>query len=189
MESLARLFALTNRSMRVDDRSLRTHLFRLFLLGFTFYMLVMAHQMSQYNDAPGLQLFVSLCFVDFFFILLASVGLFASAISEEKEEMTLGLLKMAGVNGVTLLCGKFLPRFLLAIVLLLSQIPFVMLAITLGGVSWPQIVGAYVALLAFLWLRPTWGSWHPLYAAARNVHPSSRRASWQSISSVRHSCD
>ena len=120
--------------MRVDDRSLRTHLFRLFLLGFTYYMLVMAHQMSQYNDAPGLQLFVSLCFVDFFFILLASVGLFASAISEEKEEMTLGLLKMAGVNGVTLLCGKFLPRFLLAIVLLLSQIPFVMLAITLGGV-------------------------------------------------------
>ena len=56
---------------------------------------------------------------------------------------------MAGISPVGILLGKVTPRLLGVILLLSVQLPFTILAITLGGVSINQIFAAYVALLAF----------------------------------------
>ena len=89
-------------------------------------------------------------YLNFFCITVAGLSFFSSAITEEKEDMTLGLLKMAGVSSLALLIGKSTPRLIAALVLLTAQLPFTMLAVTLGGVSIPQVLSAYTCLFAYL---------------------------------------
>ena len=84
------------------------------------------------------------------FILLAGCGYFASAITEEKEEMTLGLLRMTNLNPLSILLGKGTSRLCGALLLLAAQLPFTVLAITLGGISLGQIGAAYCTLGSFL---------------------------------------
>jgi ABC-type transport system involved in multi-copper enzyme maturation permease subunit len=146
---IAKTLALTLRSIREDARLLRTHLFRLFLLAIIVWFLVL----TQWDDlgvgAPGLEFFSYVTYLDFFFMTLAGIGFFASAITEEKEEMTLGLLRMAGIGPMALLAGKMLPRLLGAVLLLSVQFPFTLLAITLGGVSLAQVAAAYCTLFTY----------------------------------------
>jgi len=146
---IAKTLALTLRAIREDTRLLRMHLFRLFLLAIIVWFLVL----TQWNDmgigAPGLNFFSYITYLDFCFISLAGIGFFASAITEEKEEMTLGLLRMAGIGPMALLTGKLLPRLLGAVLLLSVQFPFTLLAITLGGVSLAQVAAAYCTLFTY----------------------------------------
>jgi hypothetical protein len=90
--------------------------------------------------------------VNLVFITLAGLSYFASAITEEKEEMMLGLLRMTNLNPVAILLGKSTSRLIGALLLLLVQVPFVLLAVTLGGVDLHQVAAAYVTLLAYLFL-------------------------------------
>ncbi|HUG89505.1 MAG TPA: hypothetical protein VML55_01640, partial [Planctomycetaceae bacterium] len=78
------------------------------------------------------------------------ISYFATAITEEKEQRTLGLLRMADINPVSILLGKSVPRMLAAVLLLVVQVPFTLLAVTLGGVMLNQVVAAYVTLLAHI---------------------------------------
>ncbi|HBL47256.1 MAG TPA: hypothetical protein DDZ90_28105, partial [Planctomycetaceae bacterium] len=57
---------------------------------------------------------------------------------------------MAGVNPISLLLGKSLPRLVSALILLSIQFPFTLLAITLGGVTFTQVLATYATLGAFL---------------------------------------
>ena len=143
-------FALLNRSLRVDDRALRWHLFRLFFLAIIFYMLWMAQWQGLMFGAPGLMFFGQMAFLNFLFITLAAFSYFSSSITEEKEEETLGLLKMAGISPVVILLGKSTPRIITAMLLLSIQFPFTLLATTLGGVSLGQVFAVYWALLAYM---------------------------------------
>ena len=142
-------FALVERAMRVDTRQARTHLIR---LGFALLILLFVVQvqinMARYS-APGRDVFRYMCWVNFFLLNLAGVSFFSTVITEEKEEMTLGLLRMAGISPVGILLGKVTPRLLGVVLLLSVQMPFTILAITLGGVAINQILAAYVALLSF----------------------------------------
>ena len=142
--------ALLTRSLRVDMRLLRTHLFRVGFAGFICLLLLWSHSMSMIFGAPGLQFFRSMAYLNFFLITLAGVGFFATAITEEKEEATLGLLKMAGISRLGILLGKSTSRLISAMLLLLVQLPFTLLAITLGGVTLNQVVAAYLGLLAYM---------------------------------------
>jgi len=71
--------------------------------------------------------------VNLIFITLAGLSSFASAITEEKEEMTLGLLRDDGAQSNRYLLGKSTEPMIGALLLLLVQVPFIMLAVTLGG--------------------------------------------------------
>lgn len=138
------------RAVRLDTRMLFPHLFRFLFVGIIYLPLVWAHSERLRLGAPGLYVFTGMAYLNFVFITLAAVSFFATAITEEKEEETLGLLKMAGVGPVAILLGKSTSRLIAAKMLLLVQLPFTLLAITLGGVTLPQIVAAYVALFAYL---------------------------------------
>lgn len=140
--------ALVKRSLRVGSRSVVPHLLHFGLLVLTFMSLISAQDSSL--GAPGLEVFGVMVYLNLCFIMLAGCGLFASAITEEKEEATLSLLQMAGINPLTLLLGKIVPRVLTALLLLAVQIPMVVLAVTLGGVTPQQVFAAYISLAAFV---------------------------------------
>jgi len=57
---------------------------------------------------------------------------------------------MTGLNGVSILLGKYVSRLLNALMLLIVQIPFVLLSITLGGVSVEQILAVFATLASML---------------------------------------
>ena len=128
---------------------LKVHLFRLFLLLFVAWMLLSIQSQVQWLGAPGLEFFTQVTWLNFVFITLGGIGYFSMAITEEKEDMTLGLLRMADVGPLALLLGKSVPRLFGAVVLLSIQFPFTMLSITMGGVTVGQVAAAYTTLLAY----------------------------------------
>ena len=147
-------FALFERSLRLETRSALICWSRVGLLGIILFMLMPIQTMARFGwyGAPGLKFFEDMIWVNLVFITLAGLSYFASAITEEKEEMMLGLLRMTDLNGVTILLGKSTSRLIGAFLLLLVQVPFILLAVTLGGVGLVQIVAAYGTLLAYLFL-------------------------------------
>ena len=147
---LHQVLALTVRSLREDTRSVRSHLLRFAFVLFVFALLLSVQQEFRTRSAPGLWLFQYLCWANFALITIGGLSVFATAITEEKEEGTLGLLRMAGISPVSLLLGKSTTRLLTALLILAVQFPFTLLAITLGGVLWNQILAVYVELAAWL---------------------------------------
>jgi len=142
--------ALLERSLRCESRSIRTYVVRLALLLFTFAAFVNAKRGAGVVGARGLTFFRSVVLVDFFFITLAGLAHFASAIAEEKEERTLGLLRMTSLSPLAMLLGKSTARTVTVLTLLLAQFPFTAVAVGLGGVSLRQVIAAYCALLAYV---------------------------------------
>lgn len=138
------------RSLREGTRQIRTYVIRGALLLGVLSMLASAQATRSMFGAPGLQLFGGIAMLNLVLICLAAPGYFASVITEEKEAGTLGLLKMAGLNPVSILLGKSTSQVLGAVMLLLVQVPFTVLAVTLGGVSLPQVFAGYLTMLAFL---------------------------------------
>lgn len=153
---MQKTLALLHRSLRTDVRLLRTHLFRGGLIAVVLLLLWNAHE-STWASSPGLEFFSWLQYWNFWFITFAGATFFATPITEEKEELTLGLLRIAGIGPVSLLLGKWLPRVVGAVLLLSVQFPFTLLAITLGGILLDQALAAYCALVAHLLLVSTVG--------------------------------
>lgn len=144
------LLTLFNRSIRLDARGVKGHAFRIAFALFIYFGLLSAYLTSLSFGAPGLRFFSSICYLNLFFIALAGMSFFATAVTEEKEEGTLGLLKMAGMSRGAILLGKSTSRLLSSILLLVIQVPFLLLAITLGGVLYGQVAAAAVTLVSFL---------------------------------------
>jgi ABC-type transport system involved in multi-copper enzyme maturation permease subunit len=142
--------AIAVRALRVDARRNQSHLMRLGFCAIVLLNLFVVQQTAFAFSAPGLRLFQSIVYTTVVCASLAVPLLFATAVTEEKEERTLSLLKVADVRPLTLLTGKFLPRLTSALLILLAQFPFTLLAVTLGGVSFSQILAAYVAVGAYL---------------------------------------
>jgi ABC-type transport system involved in multi-copper enzyme maturation permease subunit len=143
-------FALLSRTLRRDVTLWQPHVFRAGFAGMVLFALFFAHSSSLMFGAPGLQFFRSILGLNFMVISLAGIGLFSSVITEEKEDASLGLLRMAGISHLGLMLGKSTGLLLSALALLVVQFPFTLLAITLGGVTLGQAVAAYVALAAYL---------------------------------------
>ncbi len=152
LDMLQRTIALVQRSLRVDSRDIRPHLFRMALHGIFIATLIMMQMDNGWRSAPGRSLLGWLVTYDYLFITFAAATFFATAISEEREQQTLGLLQMAGVGPLALLLGKWFPRLWSGILLLLVQLPFTLLCVTLGGVMWNQVMALFACLLAHLLL-------------------------------------
>ena len=146
--------ALFERSLRLETRSPLMCWSRAGLLVIILFILFPIQSMARvgWYGAPGLQFLQEMVWVNLVCITLAGLSYFASAITEEKEEMMLGLLRMTDLNPVAILLGKSTSRLVGALLLLAVQVPFVLLAVTLGGVGLLQIAAAYGSLLAYLFL-------------------------------------
>lgn len=144
------VLALLNRSLRFDVRSRAVHLIRFGLMLAIYLAIIQAQLIGGWTGAPGLTFFKSILSMDLMFLTLIGISAYSSPITEEKEEDSLGLILMAGVNPLGLLLGKSGGRLMQSLALLLVQIPFALLAITLGGIGMGQIMAAYVAFSAYL---------------------------------------
>ncbi|WP_373650698.1 ABC transporter permease subunit [Schlesneria sp. DSM 10557] len=143
-------FALLERSLRIDARNWPTHLCRLGLVGSIYVSLCFALSTQNRFGAPGLRFFQGIAFLDLAFITLLGLSYFSTSITEEKEEDTLGLMLMAGVSPLGILAGKSIGRFWQAILLVAAQYPFMLLAVTMGGVTTLQVQAITLALVAYM---------------------------------------
>ncbi len=142
------LFALFIRSIREDTRAKLPVFLRVALIGIILLIIWSSHRNFTQSSAPGLAFFTAVMMLNLGFIALAALSLFPSAITEEKEDETLPLLRMTNLNPLSILLGKSTARLLSALLLLAVQIPFTLLAITLGGISFGQILIGYAILAA-----------------------------------------
>lgn len=144
------LLALLGRSLRIDSRSWQVHLARVGLLLAIYISLTYAFATSTRFGAPGLRFFRAILWLNTIFATLLGIGFFSTAISEEKEEDTLGLMQMAGIIPLGILLGKVGGRLCQALLLIVVQYPFTLLAVTMGGVTPNQIQCAFVGLTSYV---------------------------------------
>jgi len=149
--------ALLTRALRMDARLMRAHIVRMLFLGIVFFSLLITHASSGRFGAPGLEFFWKIAWLNAILLTLAGIGFFSTAITEEKDEGMLGLLRMAGMGPLVLLLGKSTSRMMSALLILGVQIPFALLAVTLGGVTVHQVLAVYGALAAYLVLLANLG--------------------------------
>jgi len=143
---------LFNWSLRSDSRSIYPHIVRAGFAAFMLLAVMGAWGQSLSGMAPGLSFFRWICNLNVLLISVAGISYFVSAVTEEKDSGTLALLRLAGASPLSIVLSKSTSRLISALMLLLTQVPFTFLAITLGGVTWQQIIAAYLALAAWLCL-------------------------------------
>lgn len=144
-----RAAAFVTRSIRQDSRTISHHIMRAAVAGFILFIF-----MTQVVDT-NIRVGAGASFSNYIFLccywsltLLGGVH-FSAAISEEREEQTLPLLKMTGASPLAILLGKSLPRLAVALLFLLSVAPFVLLAVTLGGVVTAGLISAILSILCY----------------------------------------
>ena len=145
------VWQLAKLTLEADGRRLGAHGLRFGMVA-TLYLAVCFFQSSAWKSASGRELFQMQLQITAFFLSMTAVFGFSQAITEEKEENTLGLMRLADISPLAVILGKSASLFAEAGLLVGIQIPFTLVAITLGGISWPQVVAAYVALAAYLWM-------------------------------------
>src|SRR6266446_9126364 len=150
------LFALFTRSLRDDTRS-HGMVWARCGMAVAILFAMLQFQVSRLFGAAGRDFFSSVVVINVAFISAAMLSYFAGAITEEKEEGTLGLLRMTNLNPLTILLGKSTSRLCGGLLLLAVQFPFSLLAVTLGGLRWGQISGCYAILAAFLFFGANTG--------------------------------
>ncbi len=140
------LLALFVRSMREDARARLPPILRATLVVVILLILWSNERDFTRRPAPGREFLGMVLFANVGLIAIATLGIFSSAITEEKEDQTLTLLRMTKLNPLAILLGKSTTRLIGALLLLVVQIPFTLLAVTLGGVSMAQVLNAYAVL-------------------------------------------
>ncbi len=143
-------WALTLRSLRQDSRLLRFHLLRFAIAVAVVLGILAASESARVAEAPGRDLLEALGWANFWAVTIAGVLLFAPTITEEKEDQTLGLLRMTGIGPASLLLGKALPKLVQLLLVLIVQLPVVWLTRTLGGVDWLLMMNVYLLVFGQL---------------------------------------
>lgn len=145
------IWQLTRLSLMIDSRRMGLHAIR-FGMAMILYFVVCYAQSRSLVFASGRSLFQSQLTVTVIFIALTAIFGFSQSIAEEKEDDTLGMIRLADISPLAIILGKTVASLLDALMLIAIQFPFTIIAITLGGVSWPQVSAAYVTLAVYLWL-------------------------------------
>lgn len=146
----AGILALFVRSVRDDTRAKSLIWSRIGIASAVLISIMTANNRASAGGAAGLSFFATLVWMNFVAISVAGMSYFASSITEEKEEGTLGLLRMADLSPFAILLGKSTSRLVGGFLLLLVQVPFAMLSVTLGGVRMEQVIQCYSLLGAYL---------------------------------------
>ena len=166
---------LTKLTLTTDARRPGSHAVRLGL-AVVLYCAVCYARFLSWSNSSGLPLFQSQLLITAFFLTMTAIFGFSQTITEEKEDETLGLIRLADISPLSIILGKAAGILSEAALLIVIQFPFTIVAITLGGVSWSQVSAAYVALAAYLWLLAAIG------IAASVLQPTGGKAArWTAI--------
>jgi hypothetical protein len=144
------VFALFNRRLSIEMRGGAAHLMRLGFLALIFFVILTVQENMRRFAAPGLLVFRGVITVNVLVTCLVGIGIFASCITEEKEAKTLGLLRMSSLSPSAIMLGKATGAMFALALLLIAQLPFAWLCVTLGGVTPRQVLACYAVLLGML---------------------------------------
>ena len=153
------VLALASRTLNGSAKSIGWHLAIGGLAAMTLAALFRVFQLQSELTAPGLEFMRWSVELNLLVTTLAGIGLFATSISAEREAGTLALLRMAGLGSVGIITARWLPLLLACSALLFVQIPFALLAVTLGGVTPSQVIAAYTAMWLHLFFVASIGLW------------------------------
>jgi hypothetical protein len=149
--------ALAIRTLRLDARSFATYALRFTLCGAVLLMLLAASSNWAYVSAPGAMMLAQLVYCGSLLVTLAAITQFSSVITEEKEEQTIGLLRMAGLRPLAIILAKAGARMWDILLVSAAIMPFTFLCITLGGVSTTQVLASFVAIASYVILLGSLG--------------------------------
>ena len=149
---MIRATAFLTRSIRQESRLVSHHVMRgalaIVILGLFAAQLMMSATMG----AAGYSFARTIASTSYWFLTVVGLLYFCIAITEEKEEDTLPLIRMTGVSNFSLLIGKSLPRLAIAGLFLMVIAPFVVLSITMGGVVIENLVACLLGMLCYAFL-------------------------------------
>lgn len=145
----AQTLAFLTRSIRQESRLLSHHVVRGALVLLTMALFFIQVLNAPRRSASGLFLVENISDCCYLCLTLLGIMYFAVAITEEKEEETLPLLRMTGVRNFTLLIGKSVPRLAVVALLILVSTPFLLLATALGGVVPEQIIATVLGMICY----------------------------------------
>jgi len=141
------IFAMFLRELRISSRGIMSYVLRLLLLLVTIIALYIFWRFN--NNSTGIFFLAFIVASNVAALVLFVPSYFALAIGEEKDEKTLGLLLMTKLSVFSIILGKAVPRMLFVINLLLLQLPFVVLAISLGGVSLQMVLTLFLLFVGY----------------------------------------
>lgn len=141
---------LFNWSLKMDSKSIYPHIIRAVFSFMMFFSISIAFIDAFGTSRTGLRFFEAICYLNVLLITVSGVSYFVTAVTEEKDAGTFALLRLAGMTALSITLGKSTSRLVSSLMLLVIQLPFTFLAITLGGVLWQQIIASYIALAAWM---------------------------------------
>ncbi|MBI1345551.1 hypothetical protein GC163_04615 [bacterium] len=134
-----------------DARLLRPHFLRATVLAWVFMFAVLPAATTRTKGAPGLYLLTQLTIA----LCLASVGeasrVFNRLLDDEWTAYNLELLQLTGISPAELIFAKALPQWCTGLSAMLLTFPVALLAVTLGGVTYTQVIAVY-GLIIVLYL-------------------------------------
>lgn len=144
-----RAMAFLIRSIRQDSRLVSHHVLRAAMPALILYIFFLQLELATRRGAGGGAFAGWVVHCCYWFLTLFGGLHFSTAIVEETEEETLPLLQMTGVSPAAILLGKSLPRLLVALLFLVVSVPFLTLALTLGGVLPLGLFTAMISLMVY----------------------------------------
>ena len=144
------VLTLFNWTLKMDSKSIYPHVVRaLFAFAMLFSISISFADVFG-TSSMGLKFFEAVCGLNVLIITVSGISYFVTAVTEEKDAGTYALLRLAGMNSLSITLGKSTSRLVSSLMLLVIQLPFTFLAITLGGILWNQIIAAYLAMAAWM---------------------------------------
>jgi ABC-type transport system involved in multi-copper enzyme maturation permease subunit len=144
------------RELRVRVRVGRAYLLQAFYLAFLILIVALAYQ-AAIGDNPDLRnpVRVQEALVEFYRIVMSMLvalialiapALTANAITLERERKTMDLLLATPLTARQLLVGKLIGSFAFIVLLLALTLPVSAVSVLLGGVSFPELLKAYLLI-------------------------------------------
>jgi len=144
------------RELRVRVRVGRAYMLQAFYLAFLILIVALTYQ-AAIGDNPDLRnpVRVQEALVEFYrlvmsmlvaLIALIAPALTANAITLERERKTMDLLLATPLTARQLLVGKLLGSFAFIVLLLALTLPVSAVSVLLGGVSFPELLKAYLLI-------------------------------------------
>lgn len=167
------VLALTLRALRLDTRTAMLHWLRIGLAVVFLLALLGIQVTGGAFGAPGLRLYLAVVEIDFWFVSVLGSAVFASVLAEEREQGGLQLMRLAGIDALSIVLGKSIGQLVTALSLLAVQLPFALLAVALGGVDHRQVLAGFAVLGGYLLF--CYGAGLLFSAACRTVGAAARR--------------
>lgn len=136
------------RNLRGSTHTLGPIVLRTLVVGVFFMALIFTVNRRGTQAAPGLLLLHWFGTANLWLIWVCGILLFPSVIVQEREQGTWILLRLAGVGPGSFLLGQSVAVLSQMLLVILTQVPFLLLAVALGGTSPRNVLATAAVLLA-----------------------------------------